>query len=90
MNQQHKTRNGDMPATPLQNEGWPSLFSAVVDQEGLCTGLTKREQFAMAAMQGLLSSFGQHDVTDYGEIASDSVMAADTLLAELDKARGEL
>ena len=36
-----KVRNGDMPAMAIHNDGWPSLFSAVVDQEGLCTGLTK-------------------------------------------------
>lgn len=45
--------------------------------------LTKREQFAMAAFQGLLASWGQHDVTDYKEIAEDAVNAADTLIREL-------
>lgn len=83
------TRNGDMPATPLQDEGIPSLFQAAVDKEGLCIGLTKREQFAMAAMQGLLASLGQHDVTAASELASDSVLFADALLSELDKDGGE-
>lgn len=48
------------------------------------SGLTKREHFAAMAMQGLLSSFGNHDVTDYSEIASDAAMAADALLAALE------
>jgi len=46
--------------------------------------LTKREYFAAMAMQGLLASWGEHDVTDFAEIASDSVKAADSLLAALD------
>ncbi len=37
------------------------------------------------AMQGLLGSFGVHDVTAYDETASDAVMAADALLKELEK-----
>ena len=49
------------------------------------SGLTKREHFAAMAMQGLLGSFGVHDVTAYDEIASDAVMAADALPKELEK-----
>lgn len=48
-------------------------------------GLTKREYFAGLALQGLLASLGQHDVTHYDELASDAVMAADALLTELKK-----
>lgn len=72
-----KTSNGDMPAMPFeggQNNGLePS------------SGITKREHFAAMFMQGLISAWGQHDVTDFGEIASDAVMAADALLKELAK-----
>lgn len=46
-------------------------------------GLTKREYFAAKAMQGLLASLGQHDVTDYYELASDAVLAADALIHKL-------
>lgn len=48
-------------------------------------GLTKRELFAAMAMQGLLASWGNHDVTDSGDLASDAVRAADALIAELSK-----
>ena len=47
-------------------------------------GLNKLEHFAGLAMQGLLSSLGQHDVTYYDEIASDAVMAAKALLKQLE------
>jgi len=47
-------------------------------------GMTKREAFAMAAMQGLLSSWGEHDVSSFFEIASDSLNAADALLQALE------
>lgn len=48
-------------------------------------GFTKREMLAGMAMQGLLSTWGQHDVTNYDEFAHDAVMAADALLSELSK-----
>lgn len=49
--------------------------------------LTKREQFAMAAMQGNIKAFHDCDVTDFGEMASDCVLIADALLAELAKVK---
>lgn len=54
-------------------------------------GLTKREQFAMAAMQGLLAGVhGDSDLYDTApewvrSIAEASVEFSDALLAELDK-----
>jgi hypothetical protein len=48
-----------------------------------CEGLTKREAFAMAAMQGILShSFCRGDVD---ELAVQSARCADALLKELSK-----
>lgn len=47
-------------------------------------GLTKRERFAMAALQGLLANPGPHI-----GIASIAVQYADRLLEELDKEAGE-
>ena len=44
------------------------------------TQLTVLEQFAMAAMQGLVSAWGQHDVTDFDEIASDSFNIAKAMI----------
>ena len=51
-------------------------------------GLTKRELFAMAAMQSLLVPIvGDDDpqLWSYGEIANSAVKAADALLKELAK-----
>lgn len=75
-------KNADMPAMPVTDEcGMP--FNSI--PEGLCTtGLTKREMMAMHMMQGLVSAWGQHDVTSADELASDAVMMADALLSELD------
>lgn len=68
-------KNGNMPAMPLplgtETEKW-------------CQGLTKREVVAMHMMQGLISAWGQHDVTCFSQLANDAVLAADELLAELD------
>lgn len=46
-------------------------------------GLTKREYFAAMAMQGLCSTVD--DSTTSKAIASDSVLMADALIAELSK-----
>lgn len=46
-------------------------------------GLTKREHFAGLTMLGLLASIGQHDVSEFSELASDAVLAADALIAKL-------
>lgn len=74
------TNNGDMPARPTFVA--PNFDGGFVYGE---YGLTKREHFAAMMMQGLISAWGQHDVTDFGEIASDAAMAADALLKELAK-----
>lgn len=47
------------------------------------TGLTIRQQFAMAAMQGLLSSPRQYTGLDW--IVQNSVEIADALIAELNR-----
>lgn len=41
-------KNADMPAIPVECE--------IIDNSGSYTGFTKREEFAKAAMQGLLSN----------------------------------
>jgi len=76
-------KNADMPAMPKGIAVSPKgNVYGIRESE---SGLTKREHFAAMAMQGLLSSFGVHDVTAYDEIASDAVMAADALLKEIEK-----
>lgn len=70
--------NGKMPAMPFE----------VVDETQSSrwwSGLTKREMMAISMMQGLISAWGQHDVTSADELASDAVMMADALLAELER-----
>ena len=61
-------KNGDMPAMPF--EGGKPYY-----------GLTKREQFAAMAMQGLET----YDYHTFNDMASDAVMIADALLAQLEE-----
>lgn len=41
---------------------------------------TLRDEFAMVAMQGLMAAWGNHDVTNYEEIASDAYSMADKMM----------
>lgn len=74
-------KNGDMPAMPIELNGFglyePSAF----------LGLTKREQFAMAALQGLLSGGYCINEPHYrlNDVPSEAVALADALLAELER-----
>ena len=81
-------KNADMPAMPqaATADGYGCNYSGEwPDLSGVPTGLTKREMMATHMMQGLISAWGQHDVTSADELASDAVMMADALLAELEK-----
>lgn len=71
-------KNGDLPAMPIELSG----FGQYAPEAHV--GLTKREMFAMAAMQGLLSN--EPDRQPY-YIAADSVIMADALLAELERTK---
>jgi hypothetical protein len=71
--------------------GKQSAFACVDSQKQyLQEGLTKREYFAGLAMQGILASnteglaIGRIDIKGYAEM---SIMAADALLAELEKTK---
>ena len=82
----------------MKNEtsAFPTLESAG-DVSCSSGGLTKREIFAMSAMQGIMSSehvlsfcraygFAAYDVQDISkEIAASAVKQADALLQELEK-----
>ncbi len=85
--------NADMPAMPQEAD-------LLADRIGLCPtvgmGITKREMFAMHAMQGFastdiettklyLNSTGEDDIGVM--FAKMSVEFADALLAELDKCK---
>ena len=45
-------------------------------------GMTLRDYFAAKAMQGLISAWGAHDVTDFSELSHDSYRLADAMLRE--------
>lgn len=68
-------KNGDMPAIPCQPLGQDGLPSWE-----MAHGLTKREMFAMAAMQGLLAD----PSSQIESSAHTAVIAADLLLRALD------
>ena len=72
-------KNGDMPAMPIEINGFGQYAPEVY------SGLTKREMFAMAAMQGILSSLTDDSDMSPSELARCSVRNADALLAELEK-----
>ena len=71
-------KNADMPAMPCQPLGQDGMPS-----HEMTYGLTKREMFAMAAMQGLCAHSG--DYHEFSHLASDAVNYADSVLAELEK-----
>ena len=76
-------KNGDMPVTPVV--GSNGRIQAFTDDEGfsaMATGLTKREAFAMAAMQGLAAGDTDNRAT-HEDLAIGSVIMADALLKEL-------
>lgn len=90
-------KNADMPAMPQtitdSNDNSGLVGSHMEDE---WSGLTKREMFAMHAMQGILSNSGgviqgnNHTGTGWcnsnaQDLAKWSLDCADALLAELDK-----
>jgi hypothetical protein len=72
-----KNTNGNLPAMPT------TIFQQIGDiaECHSAGGFTKREQFAMAAMQGILSNSNN----GMSHCARDAVMMADELLAELER-----
>ena len=81
-------KNADLPAMPtiyadMATNGQREIYC---DQ----TGLTKREQFAMAAMQGILSNNAMIDNCDKQSMewtAARAASCADALLAELERTK---
>ena len=73
-------KNSDMPAMPCQplgQDGMPSYE--------MTYGLTKREMFAMSAMQGLCAQ--SSDYHTFEDLISDAVNYADALLEKLEQAK---
>jgi hypothetical protein len=76
--------NGDMPANPSDLDVMEYEGTINCSYSKRITGLTKREAFAVAAMQGLLSS-DTGCTTYHNEIVNRSVSLADALLKELER-----
>ena len=66
-------KNGDMPAMPIEINGFGQYAPEVY------VGLTKREMFAMAAMQGLLADSNVQTIS----AVNIAVECADLLLRKL-------
>ena len=45
-------------------------------------GMFLRDYFAAKAMQALITSMHEHDISEYSDIAHDAYLAADAMLAE--------
>ena len=73
-------KNGSLPAMPIELSGFGQFASEAY------TGLTKREMFAMAAMQGLIASDTRGTLHEK-RCAELAVKQADALLAELDRTK---
>jgi hypothetical protein len=77
-------KNADLPAMPFTEEPYP-IDAINTNYGAVATGLTKREYFAVLAMQGLCAHSG--DYYTGTDLAQDAVMYADALLAELERAK---
>ena len=79
-------RNGDLPAMPnLSTSGIATSVSELremLSENRVTIGLTKREQFAGMAMQGLLA---KDDDRQANNVARQAVENADALLIELEE-----
>lgn len=73
-------RNADLPAMPIEFSGF-GLYAPEAH-----AGLTKREIFAMHAMQGLLSGRDSEEF-DFEGAAIYAVSHADALLIALEKTK---
>lgn len=82
-------KNGDLPAMPnLTANGVPTsereLFE-LLSNNRVTIGLTKREMFAMAAMQACRSRHSNYP--SWESLSKDAVEIADALLTELERAK---
>ncbi len=79
-------KNADMPAmsqTITDSNDESGLVGSHMEDEW--QGLTKREMFAMHAMQGELAGSASHERPEPEDVASYAVECADALLKELEK-----
>lgn len=87
-------KNADMPAMPLSGDAYNDFAGYVPGKTSFnpeCQGLTKREMFAMHAMQAMLTSkfavnFNGDALPDENDkLCKCAVHFADELLKELEK-----
>jgi len=78
-------KNSELPAMPatIETQYDETPRGLALYKDVLYPGLSKREMFAMAAMQGLTSSVSEY--SKFHELATDAVSIADALLAELER-----
>lgn len=89
-----KINNGDLPAMPVDmtNEKLAQMMQeATISATAKSAvramlGLSKREMFAMAAMQGLLVNAGRNGY-EVDTVQKQAVICADMLLAELERTK---
>jgi hypothetical protein len=76
-------KNADTPAMPIEINGFGQYAPECH------AGLTKREMFAMHAMQGLLSSNATYGgvTTNRKALAADALAHADALLSKLERTK---
>ncbi len=80
-------KNADMPAMPTVDWDVKSGYAVTITGD---TGLTKREMFAMHAIQGLLAAnpeWMSSNPMKKRVIANEAVYLADALLAELERTK---
>jgi hypothetical protein len=75
------TENGNKPAYPVTLD-WDDVQKKVIPTTSK-PGLTKREAFAMAAMQGIIAESGGGPP----DVAHRAVAMADALLIELEESK---
>jgi len=84
-------KNGDLPAMPVYNPQGEVVseydLEDMKNNFNVSFGLTKREMFAMAAMQGILSNGVDFTTHEDKDVASAAVIHADNLLAELERTK---
>lgn len=82
-------KNADMPAMPLSGDAYRD-FANYDETSGTsynpeCQGMTKREMFAMHAMQALASGGSENWLVNHAPAIA--VKIADATLAELEKTK---
>lgn len=81
-------KNGDMPAQALSGDANYDFTLKGAGYNPECQGLTKREMFAMAAMQGMLSSADAEMQNCGGKIIiENAIWYADALLLALEETK---